>query len=189
MREPEECTNSRSPGHAVSTSTTPFEQGKKENPYPSLRYHSNIMTIFGFIQNPSTIDKSSPAHRARELRLSSAHELRKLLDIERTKWPIEYMPMVSSQHSTIALSTLLEDLDNPSSASAFADTAISLFSTAKRLQLAKGMFRLVQGTALQKKIRLSPEIRNIFRDFDEVVWAKEDKEKFSSLYPNFAVTV
>lgn len=99
------------------------------------------------------------------------------------------MTMSSSQFSTVALFTLLEDLDNPSSASAFADTAISLFSTAKRLQLAKGMFRLVQGTALQKKIRLSPEIRNIFRDFDEVVWAKEDKEKFSSLYPNFAVTV
>lgn len=147
------------------------------------------MIIFGFIQNPSKIDKSSPAHHARELRLSSAHELRKLLDIERTKWPIEYMPMVSSQHSTIALFTLLEDLDNPSSASAFADTAISLFSVAKRFQLAKGMFRLVQGIALQKKIGLAPEIRGIFKDFDEVVWAKEDKEKFSSLYPNFAVTV
>lgn len=42
---------------------------------------------------------------------------------------------------------------------------------------------------MQKKIGLAPEIRGIFKDFDEVVWAKEDKEKFSSLYPNFAVTV
>ncbi|ODM17538.1 hypothetical protein SI65_07213 [Aspergillus cristatus] len=147
------------------------------------------MTIFGFIQNPLTFDKSSPAHRARELRLSSAHELHKLLDIQRTRWPMEYIPLPSSQFSTVALFTLLEDLDIPSSASAFADTAISLFSIAKRLQLAKGMSRLVQGTAPQKKLRLAPEIRSIFRAFDEVLWAKEDKEKFSSLYPNFAVTV
>lgn len=136
------------------------------------------MTIFGFMQNPLTFGKSSPAH-----------ELHKLIDIRRTRWLMEYIPLPSSQFSIVALFTLLEDLNNPSSASTFADTAISLFSIAKRLQLAKSMFRLVQGTGLQKELGLAPEIHSIFRDFNEVLWAKEDKEKFSSLYPNFAITV
>lgn len=132
------------------------------------------MVIFRFIKSPLTIDKSSPAHRARELHFSFAHELHKLFDIDCTEWPIEYLPMASSRYSTVALFALLGDLDNPISASAstFADITISLSTVAKQLQLAMGMLRLVQGTALRDKMRVASEIRSIFRDSDEVVWSK-----------------
>lgn len=45
------------------------------------------------------------------------------------------------------------------------------------------------GDCTAEKMKLTPKIRQGFKNFDSMMWVKEDKEKFSSSYPNFAVMV
>lgn len=93
------------------------------------------------------------------------------------------------QWAALTLFTLLEDIDNPESGAAFADVCIVLRAIGRRWQLAKGALRLVQLTAKQMNIDLPAATKSFFRDFETELWKEDDRERFSSAYPNFAVSI
>ncbi|PLB46427.1 hypothetical protein P170DRAFT_465950 [Aspergillus steynii IBT 23096] len=156
-----------------------------------MRYHVTIMTLFGYLKgHPEAAESSFESIRqGQAIRIKSAHGMSDLLSILRSQYPMICMPLNCMHFSTVALFTLFEDLDNPENSRAFVNACISLRGLARRWVLAKGMLRLVQVTALQQEINLPEETRSLFRDFEAESWKVKDYTQFSSLYPNFAVTV
>lgn len=145
--------------------------------------------MFGFI-TPS-LQESDPAtkERIKSLRMSSAHQIGTILNRLRSHWPIECIPMASMQYATIALFTLLDDMEDEQNKIIFVDLLMTLRALARRWPLAKGMLRLVQLTAIRQGIPLPRETMVLFKDFETEMWKTGDRERFSSLYPNFAVSV
>ncbi|KAA8649311.1 hypothetical protein EYZ11_007050 [Aspergillus tanneri] len=154
-----------------------------------MRYHAIVLTIFGFLRNQP--DMSEPVismERARYLRNSSARHIHDIIHSYRSQWPMDCMPMSYMQYVTVALFTLLEDPRAAENHAALVDLCSVLHALACRALLPKGLLRLVQLTA-QQKTGLPLEMHNLFRDFESELWTADDRARFSSLYPNFAVTV
>lgn len=144
--------------------------------------------MFGFIL--PALDESQIAEKEKitAIRTSSAREIGAVLNQFRSLWPIEYMPMTSMQYGTIALFTLLTSLEHEAERKAFTDILISLRAHARRWQLAKGMLRLVQMTAIKQESNLPVEAQALLQEFEEELWTPKDRQRFSSAYPNFAVS-
>lgn len=154
----------------------------------SMRYHNAVLIMFGFIQPGLEESQSTAKERIQNIRVSSAREISTVLNHFRSLWPVEYMPMNSMQSATVALFTLLDNLVHEPERKAFTDILISLRALARRWQLAKGMLRLVQLTAVKQEAKLPAEAQVLLRDFEEELWTVDDRQRFSSLYPNFAVS-
>ncbi|KAJ5584949.1 uncharacterized protein N7459_004749 [Penicillium hispanicum] len=155
-----------------------------------MRYDTTILIMFGFVKpDPDNDPASAGDDKIRELRFSSARRICTLLNRSRSQWPLEYMPMNAMQWSTVALFTLLEGLDDDQNTQPFVDLCVVLRSLARRWQLAKGMMRLVQLTAVKMAVTLPAETQNLFKDFEAELWKTDDRERFSSLYPNFATSI
>jgi hypothetical protein len=88
----------------------------------------------------------------------------------------------------MALFALLGSLEHEEERKSFTDILISLRALARRWQLAKGMLRLIQLTAMKQEAKLPAEAQILLRDFEEELWSASDRQRFSSLYPNFAVS-
>lgn len=144
--------------------------------------------MFGFVQPGLDESQSSEKERIQGIRLSSAHGISAVLNKFRSLWPVEFMPMNSMQYATMALFTLLDNLDHEPEKRAFTDILISLRALARRWQLAKGMLRLVQMTAVKQEVTLHSEAEVLLRDFEEELWTVNERQRFSSLYPNFAMS-
>lgn len=144
--------------------------------------------MFGFVQPSLDENQSSEKERIKGIQLSSALEIGVVLNKFRSLWPVEFMPMNSMQYATMALFTLLDNLKNEPEKRAFTDILISLRALARRWQLAKGMLRLVQLTAVKQEVTLHSEAEVLLRDFEEELWTANERQKFSSLYPNFAMS-
>ena len=155
----------------------------------SMRYYTITLVMFGFVT--PFIQESDQANRTRirDLRSSSAREICTILNNFRSRWPVEYMPMTSMQYSTVSMFTLMDNLDDVQNKQAFVGLFITLRALARRWQLAKGMLRIIQLTALKMEATLPTETQVLFKDFEAELWKAEDRERFSSLYPNFAVSV
>lgn len=96
--------------------------------------------------------------------------------------------MAMMQYSTLALFTLLEALDDKQNQVSFVENLIALRALARRWQMAKGMLRLVQLTAIKQEAQLPPESDILLKDF-ETDWSTNDRKSFSSHYPNFSVAI
>lgn len=156
----------------------------------SLRYHAATATIFGFIKpQPEPGSLVISIENARYLRHSSAQHICDILVSYRSRWSTNHMLMSHAQYATVALFILLEDLGNDKSAHAFVDLCIILCAMSRRWLLAKGMLRLVQLTARLEGIVLPVQTRSLFVEFASPSWKPHGRKRFSSLYPNFAVTV
>lgn len=159
-----------------------------------MRYDTTILIMFGFVAAHTKSDvksESYPAVRSdiNTLRFSSARRICTFLNRFRSLWPLEYMPMSYMQWVTVALFTLLEDLADAENREAFVNLSIFLRALARRWQLAKGMLRLIQITAAKMEVDLPPESKSLFKDFEAELWKTDDLDRFSSLYPNFAVSI
>ena len=155
-----------------------------------MKYHAAIATIFGLIKPlPDPKDQVISIENARYLRQSAARNIRDLLNSHRCQWTTNWMPMNYAQYATVALFSLLEGLDDDENAAAFIDLCIILCALSRRWLLAKGMLRLIQLTARLKGIVLPSPTRSLFLEFGSKSWKQRDRKRFSSLYPNFAVTV
>jgi hypothetical protein len=154
-----------------------------------MRYYNTIMIMFGFATSSLKEDDTVTKDRIKGLRMSSAHHIGALLNRHRSQWPVESMPMAFMQYSTLSLFTLLDDLHNKQNQASFVENLIALRALARRWQMAKGMLRLVQLTAIKQESPLPDESTILFRDFELDTWTAEDRELFSSQYPNFAVVM
>jgi hypothetical protein len=127
--------------------------------------------------------------RIKALKADAAHKIGALIKRFRPDWPVECVPGTTIQYCSVAMFTLLENLDEAQNKQAFVDCFIVLRALASRWQLAKGILRLIQLRAMKMKADLPVELQILFRDFEADSWKVEDSERFSSLYPNFSVAV
>lgn len=155
-----------------------------------MKYHATIATIFGFIKPlPQSDQPVISIDNARYLRHSAAHQIRDLLASHRHQWTTNWMPMSYTQYATVALFSLLDGLDDEKNADAFIDLCVILCALSRRWLLAKGTLRLVHLTAQLQGITLPIQTRSLFLGFESQTWKRRDRNRFSSLYPNFAATV
>ncbi|KAJ5761452.1 hypothetical protein N7533_003491 [Penicillium manginii] len=153
-----------------------------------MRYHNAILIMYGFILPALDETQSTEKARINAICTSSAREIGDGLNKFRSLWPVEYMPMNLMQYATMALFALLGSLEHEEERKSFTDILISLRALARRWQLAKGMLRLIQLTAMKQEAKLPAEAQILLRDFEEELWSASDRQRFSSLYPNFAVS-
>lgn len=154
----------------------------------SMRYHNTIMVMFGIASTLADADDTETQNRLNRQRMSSACHIGTLMNLYRSLWPVERMPMGLMQYSTLALFTLLEGLDDKQNQVSFVENLIALRALARRWQMAKGMLRLVQLTAIKQEAQLPAESHVLLRDF-ETEWSTDDRKSFSSHYPNFNVAL
>lgn len=154
-----------------------------------MSYHFYIITIFSFLKlHPST--SAHTAVSAQQKCISSALAIRDLMNAYRSKWRrIEYQPVEYLQHAAVCLFILLEDLDSPESRQAFVELSIVARAMARRFQLGRGIFRMIQLTARQQEIEMPEEVKSLYQDF-ELEWIRVGgAQQFSSSYPNFAMSM
>jgi hypothetical protein len=154
-----------------------------------MRYYNTIMVMFGFATATLEEDDTATKERIKMLRMSSAYHIGALLNFYRSQWPVEGMPMAFMQYSTLSLFTLLDDLHDKQNQLSFIENLTALRALARRWQMAKGMLRLVQLTAIKQETPLPDESAILFKDFEVDTWTAEDRESFSSHYPNFALVM
>lgn len=166
------------------------------NAFVSLKYHTIIQTIFGFLKDLPNDEESEEStewvqktrRQARELCVGSAQANGRLIDIHRDLWNLEQMPPVTVHWVTVSMFTLLEYLDEEKSRDAFVSLSVAAKAFSHRWSLGKGMFRLFQVTSKQMEIKLPPETDALFTEF-EYNWSPEDRKVLTSQYPNFANSV
>lgn len=154
-----------------------------------MRYYTIILVIFGFVEANGTECGPESKSRIKALKLDAAHNIGTLINLFRLEWPAECVPGTAMQWCAVAMFTLLEKLDDARNKQAFVECFIVLRALARRWQLAKGILRLIQLTAMKMEAALPTDIEILFKDFEADLWQVEDSGKFSSLYPNFSVAV
>lgn len=155
-----------------------------------MRYDCTILIMFGHATVQAETELATTLKcDIKTIRFSSARNIRTLLIRFRTLWPIAYMPVTSMHFCTVALFTLLEGLEDTENKQAFVDLCMILRALACRWQLAKGMLRLIEVTAAKTLVAIPPDIKRLFKDFEAELWKTDDLERFSSLYPNLAVSI
>lgn len=117
-----------------------------------MRYYNAILIMLGFIVPTVKGHDTGTQERIKSIRMSAAHSIGTILNRLRSNWPIECIPMATMQYATIALFTLLDDMDDERNKSIFVEILITLRALARRWQFAKGMLRLVQLTAIKQEV-------------------------------------
>lgn len=154
-----------------------------------MRYYTIILIMFGFVEANVTEGDPESNSRIKALKLDAAHNIGTLINRFRLEWPVECVPGTAMQYCSVAMFTLLENLEDSQNKQAFVECFIVLRALARRWQLAKGILRLIQLTAMKMEATLPTETQVLFKDFEADLWKVEDSGRFSSLYPNFAVAV
>lgn len=124
--------------------------------------------------------------RAKRLCVNSACEIARLISVHRDLWTLSRMAGVNIHWVTVSMFTLLPCLDAPANRVAIGDLAHAARSFAHRWSLGKGMLRIFQVTARQKKISLPAKARSNLVKFEANNWSLDDGKMFRSQYPNFA---
>ncbi|OJJ48145.1 hypothetical protein ASPZODRAFT_62889 [Penicilliopsis zonata CBS 506.65] len=163
-----------------------------------MYYHTIIMTLYGFLRHP---EPSMPAlalanaASARARCVESARTVAQLVHTHHVKWGGQQVPAVYVHWITVALFTLLEELDQAECRAAFLSLSRSAQSLWRRWPLSIGTFRLVQLSA-ERRAReprgkeLPGEVAEVFAHFEREVWkTHQGRLRFSSLYPNLAEAV
>lgn len=154
-----------------------------------MRYYTITLALFGYVEANMTEGDLECKSRIKALKLDAAHNIGTLINLFRLEWPAECDPGTAMQYCAVAMFTLLEKLDDARNKQAFVECFIVLRVLARRWQLAKGILRLIQLTAMKMKSAHPMKTEILFKDFEADLWKVEDPGKFSSLYPNFTVAV
>lgn len=158
----------------------------------SMYCQTIIITAFAFLKRPSEDNKEDTedsARRARGCCVSAALEIADLMSIYRSAWGLERVSTGIIQWVTVTIFTLLEELDTPRNRDAFIELCVVLRAISRRWILAKEMLRLIQLTARNAQISMPEETEALFADFETQAWESKDRDRFSSLYPNFFTSV
>lgn len=167
-----------------------FSQANRDSMY----YHLIIMTGFAFLKIPVPQADSATLESlasTQEKCISSAQAVSTLVTISTSQWGAGRQSMVDLQFICVALYVLMEDLSDATNHDVFLNLTKASMSMAELGLLPKGMFRLVQVVTLQLNDpeTLSPAISKVFKRFEKRLWRREDHQRFSSAYPNFAAAL
>lgn len=155
-------------------------------------YHTILMTVFGLLkkrQEETQGHLSIPEQETQTIRLSSAREVARLMGVQRDEWGSERAPAGNIQWISVSLFTLLEGFDTAENRQAFVELCIAQRALSRLWALGKGVLRAVQLTARQMELPLPPETEALFADFEGLAWSESDSDRFSSMYPNFALSI
>ena len=158
--------------------------------FGSMHYHDHVMTIFGFLKPLLQANfLTATAARARQLCVSSALEVARLVEVLRCTWGLDRILIVMTQCITVAIFTLMEDLEPAQHRAAFTELCVAARAFSRRWVLGNGMMILYQATAQQMGITLPSETAAIFKDFEEGFRKADGRQTFSSAYPSFGASV
>ncbi|RHZ46511.1 uncharacterized protein CDV56_102690 [Aspergillus thermomutatus] len=141
-----------------------------------MRYHSVMILMFGILKNAGSGIESATAvvAHAKQKRIKSAQAVADLVRMHRTLWGIERIPIPCTQTVIISLFTLLEDLGDRQSSSAFVDLCVTARALSRVWPLFTAMFRSVELSAIQMGVDLPQEAREVFEDFESKMWKARD---------------
>lgn len=156
-----------------------------------MYYHATIMVLFGLLKTsyryPSRPMIIAP-HEARETCVESALQVAQMIRLYRSKWGLEFISGTAVYWVSIALFVLLDELENPSNRRAFIDLCSTAKVLSKQWFLMKGILRMLQITARQKRISLPLETEHLLQDFETNMWRQDSgRRRLSSAFPNFSL--
>ncbi|PCH08591.1 Transcription factor [Penicillium occitanis (nom. inval.)] len=156
-----------------------------------MYYHAMIMVLFGLLKAsyryPSRPMIIAP-HEARETCVESALQVAQMIRLYRSKWGLEFISGTAVYWVSIALFVLLDELENPSNRRAFIDLCSTAKVLSKQWFLMKGILRMLQITARQKRISLPLETEHLLQDFETNMWRQDSgRRRLSSAFPNFSL--
>lgn len=143
--------------------------GMGSNKVFSMYYCAIVTTIFGFVEKKAR-EYELPLGKyqdALNLRLTSARKTAQLERTCRASWGIDRAPAGNVQWITVALSTLLEHLDDKDNHEAFISLCIASKAISRRWALGKTMLCSIYNTAQQLNITLPTETSALFSELDD----------------------
>ncbi|RAL10959.1 uncharacterized protein BO97DRAFT_444177 [Aspergillus homomorphus CBS 101889] len=111
-----------------------------------IRYHAAIISVLRCTQ-PYQEKKDAivpPAGPGRDLCISSAQEIRSLVNNYHSRWPIDSLPVTYIHYIMLALRTLLELLPAGAGTEAFIDLHMALRAMSRRWPMARASLRLLR---------------------------------------------
>ncbi|KAF5856375.1 hypothetical protein ETB97_007477 [Aspergillus alliaceus] len=139
-----------------------------------MYYHAILITVYSFHKpSPETNtngilytnhDTITPA-QAEDVCLSSARSIGHWVQIYRTSWDLDPVPIFNVQWIKSALFVLLEHLENRKNCEAFVILCIAAKAFSRRSEKAKPVLRSLQDTARELKINLPLETAPLFAEF------------------------
>ncbi|KAE8375266.1 C6 transcription factor [Aspergillus bertholletiae] len=138
-----------------------------------MYYHAILITIY----NPHRLSRETPIPypkhdtispaQALGICLSSARNIGHWMQMYRTTWGLEYMPIFNTQWIQTALFILLENLEKADNCEAFIILSIAAKAFSRRFEKAKRLLRSLQDTARDLKINLPVEVAPLFTGIDD----------------------
>lgn len=121
----------------------------------------------GRIKKPEITTTASSDHgRWRSKAIAAAIAIGNLMREQCLHWGTDHFPVIVLQPVTLALLTLLEDLESQGNLSVFATLCIVIQAVSKRFHVARGVIHLAHKTVKQKQVMLPPEVERLL-DVDQ----------------------
>lgn len=154
-----------------------------------MYYCAIVTTIFSFVEKKAKeYELAQEKYQdALNLRLTSARKTAQLEGTRRASWGIDHAPAGNVQWITVALSTLLEHLDDKNNREAFISLCIASKAISRRWVLGKTMLRSINNTARQLNITLPTETNALFSELDNQYTSLRGAESVNSLYSNLVM--
>ncbi|KAI2969823.1 hypothetical protein CBS147352_2455 [Aspergillus niger] len=132
-----------------------------------MLYHTVVIVLWGLLKKEDTEDENNikiTREAAKKACVDSALAIVNLLRIHRTRWGPDHISPTTIHWVSMALFTLVEELDNSEHRNAFTELCVS---------------------AQKNGFILPPETRALFADFQKM-WDEGLRDQFRSLYPNLS---
>ena len=100
----------------------------------------------------------------RSIAISSALAITNLMRSQCRNWGIDHFPVILMQPTSLALFTLLEDLESHDNRSAFTSLCFAVHAAARRFRVGKGILQLVQNMERERSIQLPSEVEQLFAE-------------------------
>lgn len=94
---------------------------------------------------------------------SAAVTIGNLIDNLITKWGVKNFPVILIHPISLALFTLLENVEHNDCRTAFVSLCVALKAASRRFRVGKGVLKLVKKTAEDREVRLPRETEQLFR--------------------------
>ncbi|KAI2897588.1 hypothetical protein CBS63078_7910 [Aspergillus niger] len=153
-----------------------------------MLYHTVVIVLWGLLKKEDTEDENNikiTREAAKKACVDSALAIVNLLRIHRTRWGPDHISPTTIHWVSMALFTLVEELDNSEHRNAFTELCVTARAFSQKWTLMKGILRMLQVSAQKNGFILPPETRALFADFQKM-WDEGLRDQFRSLYPNLS---
>ncbi|CAD0114866.1 unnamed protein product, partial [Aureobasidium uvarum] len=165
----------------------PSEETSETRPRQGYRYHQDLTPPYGTPDITEGNVQDLFARTMSDRALATAHDHAARLGSFRHHYGLKISPPYFVQANGVVCFTLLQNLDNPTSAAAFKEAFRCLLGAGMQLLWARGMARMLHLTAQNTGIRLPKAVETMLEAVADAAWTKSDTEMLSSCWPNIAI--